>query len=357
MKLIIAWLLLGITFNLFSDCKTPAPSISSDLNQTDQLQPSAQTLPQEIWTMFQSEDNSYWFGSNGMGVFHQTMQGLTQYTIEDDLISNTIRGIQEDEQGMIYIETPEGVSQYDGRTFHNLTPVISTTNQWELHPEDLWFNCNGDAGDIFRYDGNTMYQLQLPRQDLMSAFGIDTTHERFSPYSVFGVDKDLQGNLWIGTATAGAFRFDGDEFLWVREPELSVLPDQRVPGVRSMLQDTDSSMLLSNFVHRYEVIQMGTMSTYKVKKGFTEDVPYFIDRLPYFNSGIRDHRNQLWMTTYSGTVYQYDGDNLLEHHVQINGKSAAIISIYEDRYHNIFLCTQNLGVLRWTGLRFDPYEL
>ena len=63
------------------------------------------------------------------------------------------------------------------------------------------------------------------------------------------------------------------------------------------------------------------------------------------------------MTTYSGAVYQYDGANLQEHQVEVSGTMAAILIIYQDRQQQIFLGTQNLGILRWTGLGFDPYKL
>ena len=56
-----------------------------------------------------------------------------------------------------------------------------------------------------------------------------------SPYAIYGLNKDKDGNIWFGTVTAGVFRYDGTSFLWIAEKELSTLPDGRVLGVRSIL--------------------------------------------------------------------------------------------------------------------------
>jgi len=160
------------------------------------------------------------------------------------LISNAIRGIQEDSLGNIFVETPAGISLYDGHNFLNLKPIVSEQNEWKLDPQDLWFNCNGNPSDIYRYDGDSLFQLRLPRQNLDAAFGMKVRGLSFggmnySPYSVFGINKDKAGNLWIGTVVAGVFRFDGDSFLYIAEEELTTLPNGRVPGIRSMLEDKD----------------------------------------------------------------------------------------------------------------------
>jgi hypothetical protein len=48
----------------------------------------------------------------------------------------------------------------------------TSPNQWRLEPNDLWFGYN--ANDLYRYDGDSLFELKLPRKDLKKAFGIDT---------------------------------------------------------------------------------------------------------------------------------------------------------------------------------------
>ena len=177
-------------------------------------------LDDRIWVIFQDTQDNYWFGSNGKGLYHFNGKNLKLITSEDGLIDDQIRGIQEDKKGNIFIETPKGVSKFDGKSFTNLEVVISPTNQWKLEPNDLWFNCNGNANNVYRYDGKNLYQLKLPKQDIKNTLGIT---ESENPYTVFGIDKDKSGNVWFGTVLAGAFRFDGISFLWIGEKELSRL--------------------------------------------------------------------------------------------------------------------------------------
>jgi len=124
-----------------------------------------------------------------------------------------------------------------------------------------------------------------------------------------------------------------------------------------MLQDADGYLWLSNFVNKYEIIEMGAITSYHMEEGLARSVPYFIDQLPYFSAGIIDHQGHLWMTSYSGVVYQYDGVNLHEHQVEVDNSRAAILTIYQDRQQQILLGTQNLGILRWTDLGFTQYKI
>jgi hypothetical protein len=61
-----------------------------------------------------------------------------------------------------------------------------------LNPNDLWFGYN--AYDLYRYDGDSLFELKLPRKDLTKAFGIETEGVPFkglnnTPYAVLGLIK------------------------------------------------------------------------------------------------------------------------------------------------------------------------
>ncbi|MFK7775437.1 MAG: two-component regulator propeller domain-containing protein, partial [Saprospiraceae bacterium] len=306
-------LLLSVLITFLS-CKG---QIKTENTTTQIATDSTVKLDKSIWRIYQDKKNNYWFGSNGNGILHYDGRNLKRYTSQDGLVNNTIRGIQEDHLGNVFIHTPRGVSKYDGKTFTTLQPIISTSNQWKLEPNDLWFNFSeGDPNDIYRYDGSSLFQLTMPRQDLNKAFGTEVKGLPFknmnsSPYSVFGIDKDKAGNLWLGTVVAGAFRFDGESFLWFPEKELSTLPDGRVPGVRSMLEDKDGYFWLSNFISKYKVIDQDGTVKYEKLKGIDPSNAAFQNRIGYFNAGVSDNNGDLWMTTYGGGVWKYDGKELI----------------------------------------------
>ena len=318
-------------------------------------------LDDKIWVIYQDQKGNYWFGSNGNGVYLYDGKSLKNYSTIEGLIDNSIRGIQGDYLGNVYIETPKGISKYDGKTFTSLTPIISSDNEWKLEPNDLWFKCNGIPDDIYRYDGTFLYELTLPRKDLNKAFETEVRGLGFdgmnnSPYSVFGIDKDIEGNLWIGTIVAGVFRYDGNSFLWIAEKELTTLPDGRVPGVRSIIEDKEGYFWLSNFISKYRITEKDSIVSYEKQEGINKSEGHFQNRIPYFNSGLSDNNGGLWMTTYTGGVWKYDGDKLVNFPVKDGETEALLVSIYQDNNHDIWLGTDNLGVFKFNGESFNKFE-
>ena len=316
---------------------------------TDQPTPKQLVLDENIWVVYQDRNDNYWFGSNGKGLYKYDNQALTRYTKKHGLIDNTIRGIQEDQAGNLLIETPVGVCLFDGKQFSPI-PIIMNGGKWILEKGDLWFNCNGNADHVYRYDGKSLIRLQLPPQDL-SKLGINESEQRYDPYTVFGLDRDSEGNLWIGTVAAGAFRFNGDAFLWIGEKELSVLEDGRAPGVRSILEDGNGRFWISNCLSQYTIVE----DQYQISHVSSEIDSLFQDRLPYFNSGLRDESDTLWMTTYGDGIWRFDGSEFS--HIPVNnmGREVLIISIYQDNHGTIWLGTDNDGAYKQNGEKFEKF--
>jgi ligand-binding sensor domain-containing protein len=358
----IPLILLFSIFIAFSSC------IRSDNAKNKKVQKNASPIGELVseidtrtWSVYQDQAGNYWFGTNGDGVIIYDGKQLKRYTEQDGLVNNTIRGIQGDHLGNVFIETPQGVSKYDGNSFTSLKFDPSSSNKWALEPTDLWFNCNGNANEIYRYDGEFLSELQLPRMDLEKAFGFGVQGLSFkdmnsSPYSVFGIDKDKAGNLWIGTVVAGAFRYDGTSFLWVGEKELSTLPDGRVPGVRSILEDKDGNIWLSNFISKYNISTEDSVAQYEKLVGINELEELVFNEISYFNSGLADKNGDLWMTTYTGGVWKYDGEKLSHFPVKKGKTEVQLISIYEDNQGMLWLGSDNDGVYKFNGQTFEKFE-
>ncbi|MGB1218294.1 MAG: ligand-binding sensor domain-containing protein [Flavobacteriales bacterium] len=343
---IIRIALMLMIYSIFLSCKGQETSKA----KTFEIGKIVSEIDNRICVIFQDSKGNYWFGSNGKGVYYFAENQLKQITTENGLVDNTIRGIQEDKKGNVFIETPEGISKYNGLSFKTLSPIISPNNVWKLEPDDLWFGY--DANDVYRYDGDALFQLKLPRQDLKNAFGIDTLISPFdsnNPYSIYGVDKDKEGNVWFGTFVAGAFRYDGKSFLWIDEKELSILPDGIAPGVRSILQDKDGYFWLSNFKSKYK-IESNTLE-YKKLKGVEKEKPH------YFNAGLSDTKGNLWMTTYGGGVWKYDGKTLSNFEIKNGNEEVLLYTIYQDNKGIMWLGTENNGVYKFNGKAFEKFEV
>ena len=356
----IQLILLGFFILLGTSCKTNNEQANKQ-NLSEATGFKVNQLDKQIWSIFQDQNDKYWFGSRDNGVYVYDGKQIIQFLEADGLIDNSIRGIQGDQEGNVYIETPKGVSKYDGKKFTSLHPSSSPDNQWQLSNNDLWFNCNGNPNEVFRYDGESLIELSLPRMDLKKAFGEETFGVGFqdmnnSPYSVYGIDKDRAGNVWFGTVSAGAFRYDGNSFLWIGEKELSTLPDGRVPGVRSILEDKDGYFWVSNFISKYYIPDSKTSNQYKKIEGINTDTDVLEDVLPYFNSGITDHQGNLWMSTYNDGLFKYDGKELQHFTISDEGTDALLIGIHEDKDHVLWLGSDNLGVFMFNGDKFEKFN-
>jgi len=356
--------LLVVVITLVASCKGQSKS-DTDTLDTPNLQVQTNTtigtivttIDNRIWVVFQDSNSNYWFGSNGKGLYHYDGKELRLITTEHGLVDNTIRGIQEDSFGTIFIETSEGISKYNGTSFTTLKPIVSPNNKWKLESTDLWFGYN--ANDLYRYAGDSLFELKLPRQDLTKAFGREVARtpfesNNFSPYGVYGIDQDKDGNIWIGTVTAGAFRYDGISFIWIAEKELTVMPNGAVPGVRSMIQDKDGFLWLSNFKNRYKI--ESNSQTYEKLSGAERSEGASEEKGSYFNSGLSDVNGDLWMTTYGGGVWKYDGTTISNIEVKNDTEDVLLISIFQDNEGVLWLGSDNDGIYKGNGVSFKKFE-
>ncbi|MGB1000241.1 MAG: two-component regulator propeller domain-containing protein, partial [Flavobacteriales bacterium] len=81
------------------------------------------------------------------------------------------------------------------------------------------------------------------------------------------------------------------------------------------------------------------------------------DKLLYFNSGLEDKNGNLWMTTYGGGVWKYDGEKLSNFEINNGLEDVLLISIYQDKHGKIWLGTNNDGVYVQNEDKFEKFEL
>ena len=97
-------ILLVFVSSTFLSCNGQAKSEHIiNKNRATELGKSVLQLDNKIWVIFQDSKENYWFGSNGEGIFYLSGKDLKQITTENGLVDNTIRGVQEDKSGNIFI--------------------------------------------------------------------------------------------------------------------------------------------------------------------------------------------------------------------------------------------------------------
>lgn len=342
-----------------------ANSASGDQRATVAKGEVVTELDKEMLYIFQAKDNTYWFGSNGQGVYRYNGKTITHFTMKDGLASNRIRGIQEDKSGNIYFTTYEGISRFDGRAFMTLSSSPST--EWKNQPDDLWFVGAQDTGVVYRYDGKSLHRLALPKTRIGEEQAARFPRSKFpnaiwSPYDVYTIVKDSKGNLWFGTASAGVGRFDGRSFSWLYEEHLTEIEGGGSFGIRSILEDQEGAFWICNTRYRYRIDPKGTpdpgkgLIKYKRDQGIDRlKAPDGVDH-SYFMSILEDEKGVLWMATLRHGVWRYDGDKVTRYSVKDGAKDVSLFSINKDNRGDLWLGTHEAGAYKFNGKTFEKFR-
>ncbi|MDX1930761.1 MAG: two-component regulator propeller domain-containing protein [Pirellulaceae bacterium] len=318
-------------------------------------------MAKDIFHVFQSRDGCHWLASRSEGVFRYDGKTITRFSTKDGLPGRDVKGIQEDMHGNLFFNTDQGISKFDGRSFATLEPIAA--GEWKKQANDLWFSGVQDSGSVFRYDGQSLHRLELPRTKAGDQHYVDFPRSKFpnakfSPYDVYTIFKDSKGNLWFGTAVLGACRFDGKSFKWIPEEELQ----NDSFGTRSIIEDEDGRFWFTNMRHRYavndgaEVGQDTASLWYQKEKGIGDISGYNQVDYEVFISSELGNDGALWMANLGGVVWRYDGKSMKQYPVNENGERHWIFSIYKDRQGMLWIGTQDNGVYRFNGVAFEKFR-
>lgn len=346
----------------FSDAVAPDGATKSGRTAQGEI---VGELDKAIFYVYQAKNDVYWFGSNERGVYRYDGKSLVNFTTKDGLVSNQIRGIQEDKSGNLYFTTYDGISKFDGSTFATLN--VSPQSQWQKGPEDLWFVGAQDTGVVYRYDGASLHRLALPKWKIGEEQAARFPRSQFpnaifSPYDVYTITKDRSGDLWFGTAAAGACRFDGRSFNWLFEKHLTETDAGGSFGIRSIFEDKDGAFWICNTRYRYIVDPKGApqagngLITYRREDGISKlKAPDGGDCI-YFMSIVEDTRGVLWMASGHTGVWRFDGDRATRYPVKDGVKEITLFSISKDNRGDLWLGTHEGGAYRFNGATFEKFR-
>ena len=102
---------------------------------------------ERITCVLEAENGDLWIGSNGAGIYRAVHDEgeyvFSSYTVSDGLISNNVRGMQEDWYGNIWITTVNGLSRYypkDGM-------FVGYTSKDGLPSDNFYWNATAVSGN------------------------------------------------------------------------------------------------------------------------------------------------------------------------------------------------------------------
>ncbi len=306
-------------------------------------------LGSSIMVIYQDKKNVYWFGSWATGVYQYDGKSLINFTTKHGLLNNRIDEIKEDKFGNIYFgsaNATSAISKFNGNTFTTLRAVPS--DEWKLESADRWFKYSyGNTGKVYRYDGITLFELQLPKPPNLS-----------NPFDVYSIYQDSKGSIWFGTNPVGVCRYDGKLFEWITEEDVTEFRDEGANGVRSIMEDKNGDFWF-NTEYRYSVYNSAALKSNKFYIRHESigglDGKKESDLDEYLSSVIDDNNN-LWFVTYLDGVWKYDGTKITHYAVQDNSKDISLFSIYKDNDGDLWLGTHENGAFKFNGSTFVKFK-
>lgn len=306
-------------------------------------------LGKSVMYVFQGKNADYWFGSNDRGVYRYDGKALVNFTTKDGLVSNQIRGIQEDKSGHLYFTTYDGISKFDGRAFTTLGVAAGPApTDWKKQPDDLWFVGPPDAGAVYRYDGKALHRLHVPKTKLGDEHVAkyprsEYPNAKYSPYDVYCILKDSKGNIWFGTSNVGVGRYDGKSFAWLTAPALTGAP------VRSVFEDKKGNYWFSSgggvrpdgfrAVTDFGKLQDRAQGT--VFEGM---------------SIIEDDNGKVWTAALAAGAFSYDGKQRVGYPIKEGETAIEVFAVYKDNRGVVWLGTHNGGAYKFNGKTFEKFR-
>jgi ligand-binding sensor domain-containing protein len=352
----------------------PMPSAAHATNQNPPPAEAGSALPiaggeivseisKNAFIVFQDKKGNYWFGSDRDGVYRYDGKITVHFTTKDGLSHGRVREIQENKSGEIFVATLDGIDNFDGQRFVTLTAEDSNAPDggWRLELDDLWFKSlygkKGHNGP-YRYDGKSLFRLNLPKHHLEEAFRVKNPNPVSSPYEVYSIYRDRRGHVWIGTLVFGACRYDGRSWGWLHEKHLTETDAGGAFGVRSIIEDKDGAFWFCNTRYRFRIgpkVRGNELIDYKREKGIAFRTPGGDDQI-YFMSVIEDDKGTLWMATYGEGVWRYDGQSMTRFPVKDGEKDVRLFSMTRDNHGTLWLGTPDAGAYRFNGKAFERFK-
>jgi ligand-binding sensor domain-containing protein len=170
---------------------------------------------------------------------------------------------------------------------------------------------------------------------------------------VYSIFKDSKGNLWFGTAILGACRYDGKSFAWMPERELR----NGSFGTRSIIEDKSGRYWFCNTLHRYEVDPSNPAEPkFKAADGVRNANDPNTAPIGGIMSSAVDSTGALWMATYGGGVWRYDGKDITHYPVKDGDTAITLFSIHKDNQGVMWLGTHSAGAYKFNGKTFEKFR-
>ncbi len=360
-KMINLILILTLNFSFVENKST-----ESELNKTELVETSkTDTLKfnSGIRAIYQDSKGNYWFGSLQEGVAVYNGKSFLYYTDKDGLTDNQIHSIQEDKEGVIWFNTQNGVSSYDGTRIKNHTDADTKTflnnfqiksneplqGKWMKFDNDLWFEA-GIKDGVYRFDGQTLNYLLFPPHKVLN-----TSDNLFAATDI---SKGKDNMIWFATY-AGVFGYNGSTFTIINDETLGFDRNIEPLHIRSIFEDSKGRLWIGN--NGIGVLLKEGDSIINFSKKHHLIHPYSKrngDKSPqgtleHVFTIAEDNKGNIWFGDRDAGIWKYDGKTM-KNYTKIDGLTSDFaLSIYEDKNGELWFGMADGNIYKFNGQTFE----
>ncbi len=281
-----------------------------------------------VYALLEDDQRRVWMGTDDQGIAILEGDELLRINEANGLPHNRVRTLYRDREKNIWIGTDGGVSRFSGTQFSRYGERTGLQDEKILSVAeddrgDIWLGTFSEGLYSMRFEGSGFMQLDtILRPDL----GQDLKDKR-----VWALLHDSRGRMWIGT-TNGLYIYDDGEVEHLRAD------GDKIP--HNVIYDLEEGQNGNIFIASdggFTVYDGVRYHTYDTDDGFGNLRIRCIEEGP---------EGALWIGTYAGGAYKYDGKDISRIKTP-KGKleDAIVYSIAGDKRGNIWIGTYGNGVL------------
>ncbi|MCE3279862.1 MAG: rsbU 7 [Bacteroidetes bacterium] len=230
----------GVSKFNYNDCIESDTAVFINYSQKDGL------VYNNVWSITEDKKGNIWLGTSAGGISVFDGKKFKNYSLKDGLQGLRIPSLLTDRKGNVWIAHENGVDMFDGQTFthygakNGLSPM-GVNAIFQDNFGDFWF---GSVDKITKYDGKKFTSITRPEgfprirnlvRDhlgyiwISTDFGVAVYNGKkfitinelngLSSNTVYYVNADDNGNLWIGTNN-GIDRLDINTYVNQKEVKL-----------------------------------------------------------------------------------------------------------------------------------------
>ncbi len=298
-------------------------------------------------------DESLWIGTgDGLYILNddQVFQRFEQTFSTNETLSNQIiRTMGLDEMGNLWIGTYNGLNYIDMGSGD-----ITVIKNDPTRPRSLSHN---SIRSLYIDDTNIVWigthfgglNILQPQADIFKHYFHNPLSENTISYNVISaMVEDNGGNLWIGTEGGGLnyYDFQNESFRHITSFGNESIEAQTI---KSLLLDSENNLWIGT--HSSGLLKLDFNQNRIEKFEFDHGIPYFYSGQKSIIELYEDLNSKIWAATNSG-LFRFDQSFTGVEKIDLNHDNVVVNSILRDSKENLWLGTQNFGLIL-----YDPEKL